>query len=104
MHVPVNQNLTGDDLSYLLAQSGSRSCWPTRPGRRGHLAGDARGAVLPLRDADDSLLARLADGRRTATSRAARRRDLVQLLYTSGTTALPKGAMMTHRALVHEYV
>ncbi|MGY5137322.1 AMP-binding protein, partial [Streptomyces nigrescens] len=24
-------------------------------------------------------------------------------LYTSGTTALPKGAMMTHRALVHEY-
>ncbi|MEK2478877.1 AMP-binding protein [Streptomyces noursei] len=28
---------------------------------------------------------------------------LVQLLYTSGTTALPKGAMMTHRALVHEY-
>lgn len=28
---------------------------------------------------------------------------LVQLLYTSGTTALPKGAMMTHRALVHEF-
>ena len=30
--------------------------------------------------------------------------DLVQLLYTSGTTSQPKGAMMTHRALVHEYV
>ena len=30
--------------------------------------------------------------------------DLVQLLYTSGTTGNPKGAMMTHRALVHEYV
>lgn len=28
----------------------------------------------------------------------------MQLLYTSGTTALAKGAMMTHRALVHEYV
>ena len=28
----------------------------------------------------------------------------MQLLYTSGTTALPKGAMMTHRALVHEYL
>ncbi|CAM5616954.1 hypothetical protein SMICM304S_11468 [Streptomyces microflavus] len=28
----------------------------------------------------------------------------MQLLYTSGTTALPKGAMMTHGALVHEYV
>jgi fatty-acyl-CoA synthase len=30
--------------------------------------------------------------------------DLVQLLYTSGTTSKPKGAMMTHRALVHEYM
>ncbi len=30
--------------------------------------------------------------------------DLVQLLYTSGTTSQAKGAMMTHRALVHEYV
>ena len=30
--------------------------------------------------------------------------DLVQLLYTSGTTAQAKGAMLTHRALVHEYM
>jgi fatty-acyl-CoA synthase len=30
--------------------------------------------------------------------------DLVQLLYTSGTTSQAKGAMLTHRALVHEYV
>ncbi len=30
--------------------------------------------------------------------------DLAQLLYTSGTTADPKGAMMTHRALLSEYM
>ncbi len=30
--------------------------------------------------------------------------DVAQLLYTSGTTSAPKGAIMTHRALVHHYV
>ncbi len=30
--------------------------------------------------------------------------DTAQLLYTSGTTSKPKGAIMSHRALVHEYM
>src|SRR5699024_10962754 len=29
--------------------------------------------------------------------------DLVQLLYTSGTTSAPQGAMLTHRALLAHY-
>ncbi|MER6355260.1 acyl-CoA synthetase [Streptomyces sp. NPDC001634] len=100
VHVPVNQNLTGDDLSYIVDQSGCALVL-TDPDLAGNISGGVR--VLPLRDADDSLLARLAiaepyDGEEP------RGEDLVQLLYTSGTTALPKGAMMTHRALVHEYL
>ncbi|MGW2035148.1 acyl-CoA synthetase [Streptomyces sp. NPDC001811] len=100
VHVPVNHNLTGDDLGYLVRQSGS-SLVLTDPGIAGRLPGDVR--TLPLRDTGDSLLVRLAstppyDGPEPRTE------DLVQLLYTSGTTALPKGAMMTHRALVHEYL
>ncbi|MEU6157709.1 acyl-CoA synthetase [Streptomyces sp. NPDC047130] len=100
VHVPVNQNLTGDDLEYLLDQSGSALVLAD-PAIAGRLPAGAR--VLPLRDGDDSLLARLAsaapyDGPGPGAE------DLAQLLYTSGTTALPKGAMMTHRALVHEYL
>ncbi|MEU6773522.1 acyl-CoA synthetase [Streptomyces sp. NPDC046759] len=100
VHVPVNQNLAGDDLAYLVGQSGSTLVLAD-PALVGRLPDGVR--VLPLRDGEDSLLGRLAhaapyDGPEPRTE------DLVQLLYTSGTTALPKGAMMTHRALVHEYL
>uniref|UniRef100_A0AAU2AEB7 Acyl-CoA synthetase n=1 Tax=Streptomyces sp. NBC_00093 TaxID=2975649 RepID=A0AAU2AEB7_9ACTN len=100
VHVPVNQNLTGDDLAYLVDQSGSTLVLAD-PDLAAQLPDGVR--TLPLRDADDSLLARLAD---TAPYDGpdSRTEDLVQLLYTSGTTALPKGAMMTHRSLVHEYL
>ncbi|MFE5208052.1 fatty acyl-CoA synthetase [Streptomyces sp. NPDC056600] len=100
VHVPVNQNLTGDDLTYLLGQSGS-ALLLADPALAGRLPQDV--PVLALRDADDSLLGRLAS---TAPydGPGPHAEDLVQLLYTSGTTALPKGAMMTHRALVHEYL
>ncbi|SES22881.1 fatty-acyl-CoA synthase [Streptomyces sp. yr375] len=100
VHVPVNQNLTGDDLTYIVDQSGSALVL-TDPDLADRLPDRVR--TLALRDADDSLLARLPatplyDGPEP------RAEDLVQLLYTSGTTAQPKGAMMTHRALVHEYL
>lgn len=100
VHVPVNHNLTGDDLAYIVGQSGSTLVL-TDPDLAGQLPDDVR--TLPLRNADGSLLDRLPsaepyDGPEPRTE------DLVQLLYTSGTTALPKGAMLTHRALVHEYL
>ncbi|MEV7320839.1 acyl-CoA synthetase [Streptomyces sp. NPDC093970] len=100
VHVPVNQNLTGDELAYVVGQSGSALVLAD-PALAGRLPDGAR--VLPLRDADGSLLARLADAP-PYDGPEPRTEDLVQLLYTSGTTALPKGAMMTHRALVHEYL
>ncbi|MGC3001049.1 acyl-CoA synthetase [Streptomyces sp. G35A] len=100
VHVPVNQNLTGDDLAYLVVQSGSALVLAD-PGLAARLPDGVR--TLPLRDAGDSLLARLA-GAAPYDGPEPRSEDLVQLLYTSGTTARPKGAMMTHRALVHEYL
>ncbi|MEU9733842.1 acyl-CoA synthetase [Streptomyces sp. NPDC048002] len=100
VHVPVNQNLTGDDLAYLVGQSGSALVLAD-PDLTGHLPDGVRS--LPLRDADGSLLELLGSAP-AHDGPEARAEDLVQLLYTSGTTALPKGAMMTHRALVHEYL
>ncbi|MFE0543437.1 acyl-CoA synthetase [Streptomyces sp. NPDC058891] len=100
VHVPINQNLIGDDLSYIVEQSGCALVL-VDPSLAGNLPAGVQ--VLPLRDADDCLLVRLA-GTEPYDGAEPRGEDLVQLLYTSGTTALPKGAMMTHRALVHEYL
>lgn len=100
VHVPVNHHLTGDDLAYLVGQSGSTLVL-TDPDLADRLPDGVRS--LPLRDTGDSLLARLADTP-PYDGPGPGSEDLAQLLYTSGTTALPKGAMMTHRALVHEYL
>lgn len=101
VHVPVNQNLTGEDLAYILDQSGS-SLVLTDPDLAAHVPDGC--AARALRDAPDSLLSEIATPRTFAPEHEPAADDLVQLLYTSGTTALPKGAMMTHGALVHEYV
>ncbi|MFJ8977155.1 acyl-CoA synthetase [Streptomyces sp. NPDC102282] len=101
VHVPVNQNLTGEDLAYILRQSGSALVL-TDPDLAPRLP-DGH-SVRSLRDAPDSLLGELDTPRPFTPVREPGADDLVQLLYTSGTTAQPKGAMMTHGALVHEYV
>ncbi|WP_225800788.1 fatty acyl-CoA synthetase [Streptomyces sp. NK15101] len=98
IHVPVNHHLTGEDLAYVLEQSDS-SLVLADPALADRIPTGF--AVKALRDAPGSLLDALAEPEEYLTDRDAR--DLAQLLYTSGTTALPKGAMMTHLALAHEY-
>lgn len=103
VHVPINYALTGEELGYLVEQSGSRLLLidPALAGPVDALPEQPR-QVVPLRDAPGSLLDRAREiPDLTATVADT---DLVQLLYTSGTTSRPKGAMMTHRGLIHEYV
>ncbi|WP_149536286.1 fatty acyl-CoA synthetase [Siccirubricoccus phaeus] len=108
VHVPVNYALTTAELDYILRQSGAAALF-TQPA----LAGTAEAAGGPLLRGTldvgggeaDILAAALDAGwdAGPAPGEAVREEDLVQLQYTSGTTGLPKGAMMTHRALLAEY-
>jgi len=107
VHVPVNHALTGGELSYLLAQSGSRLALvdpALRAGVEAVRGGTGLEQVLALHGGADAVLDVWRDGPVPELDLDVADTDLVQLLYTSGTTSKPKGAMMTHRALVHEYV
>ncbi|MEJ2866930.1 acyl-CoA synthetase [Actinomycetospora sp. OC33-EN08] len=105
VHVPINYALTGEELAYLLDQSGSKVL-VVDPALAGNVEALAQrpDQVVPMRDAPGSLLDAARTGEVPELDVTVEDTDLVQLLYTSGTTSRPKGAMMTHRGLVHEYV
>ncbi|KAA5614136.1 fatty acyl-CoA synthetase [Rhodovastum atsumiense] len=97
IHVPANYALTPSELAYIVRQCGARLVLhgpDLQVGSEVHqlaevrpitsvMAGDA--PPLPEDDGPDDT-------------------DVVQILYTSGTTGAPKGAMLTHRALFSEYM
>ena len=103
IHVPVNYALVGDELGYLIAQSGARAAL-VDPDLADVLQSVRRehdiDVVLSLADLMDLAF----DEDASELDSAVESGDLAQLLYTSGTTSKPKGAMMSHGALVAEYV
>ncbi len=119
IHVPANYALTAPELAAILGQCGARA-----------LLADPELATVADAAADESLLRGTLSARSGAAAVAAAGdgpldilaaagdarwdtgpppdealadTDLVQIVYTSGTTGAPKGAMMTHRAYATEY-
>ncbi|GGG18126.1 acyl-CoA synthetase [Caldovatus sediminis] len=117
IHVPANFALTAGELEHIARQSGAAALLTqpalraTAEAVRGRLgiavAGTLEeGAAGPggfdvLAAAQDPRWGGPGD---PPPGEAVRDEDVAQLLYTSGTTGLPKGAMMTHRALLAEYM
>lgn len=99
VHVPVNYALTGEELSYIVRQSGARMVMTT-PSLAGHLDG----IVVEHTVLFDNLIPLARDPAAPVGVEPDLEDDsLAQIVYTSGTTAAPKGAMMTHRAMMAQY-
>ncbi|MDQ7735189.1 fatty acyl-CoA synthetase [Halomonas sp. SpR1] len=119
VHVPINFALSSDELRYILDQSGAAGLL-SDVGLADKVSAATDGldlAMMGTLHADQGQHAASFDVLACATSE--RYNDgpssqepsvtvddasLAQLLYTSGTTAAPKAAMMTHQALMAEYM
>jgi fatty-acyl-CoA synthase len=107
VHVPINYALTGGELRYIVEQSGASAV----------IADEALEANLgPVRDLGAvRLFGRFEGGGALDVLAVAQDPapvdgdlplddgDIAQILYTSGTTASPKGAVLTHRAILAQY-
>ena len=87
--VPMNAKLHPKEFAYILENSGAKACFAT-PDLESALPGS-----IPMRKIE-SLFAEPAAPAQT------RPEDVAWLFYTSGTTGVPKGAMLTHRNMLFQ--
>jgi fatty-acyl-CoA synthase len=117
--VPVNFMLNADEAAYILGHAGARvlavDSGLAALGRAAAAKGTAIERLLwiPSEDgaarpadwgAQDLDLTVLAQTQAEPPELSIGEHDLLQIVYTSGTESLPKGAQLTHRAVIDQYV
>lgn len=91
--VPLNLRLAGPELEYILADSGSRVLI-TAPEHAGTIAAHASTeTVVTVGEGYEGLLAAASA---EPIDESVSHDDICLIMYTSGTTGRPKGAMLTH--------
>jgi fatty-acyl-CoA synthase len=99
VHVPVNYALTGEELSYIVQQSGARILLAAAS-----LEANLTGIAVEHSARIEDLLPVVSQtGSAPHIAPDIDSATLGQIVYTSGTTAAPKGAMMTHGAMLAQY-
>src|SRR5687767_7681354 len=101
--VPINFMLNAQDIAYILRSSGARALAVSDEflDMGGRAAALDTGVTVTLRMSQLNELLSTATRQPDATVASD---GLAQIVYTSGTEALPKGAMLTHDAVLWQYV
>ncbi len=87
--VPMNAKLHPKEFAYILENSGAKACFTT-PDLESAVPGS-----IPLKEIDSLL-------REPRAPAQVEPDDVAWLFYTSGTTGVPKGAMLTHRNMLFQ--
>lgn len=114
VHVPINFALSSDELRYILDQSGATGLL-SDISLADKVSAASEGLDLALKgtlhadqgrnaESFDVLAHAISEFNSEEPNVTVDGASLAQLLYTSGTTAAPKAAMMTHQALMAEYM
>ena len=114
IQVPINYMLNAEEIAFIINHSGSRlfiiedTLYPVIAGCKDKFPAVEKWGFIPLNDSGIpdgffNLIAEMSAMNYDEPQVEVSAEDIVQIPYTSGTEAKPKGAMLSHRALISQY-